>query len=331
MKKHNKIIRLASNCFFVKGVNKNLLIDFQNNEWYHVDFDLEEGDVDVSILKKSDLDYLMERQILIQIPSELKDNFPRISTTFEIPSTIEFAIIDRNSQSDYSVRRALIWLDSLLVKFCQLRFYSSVTIFDIMEILEITKESNIESIDLLLPFSDELLNFFEQKLELYPKLTSIVFHSSYLNKNELSNYEKRRLLMKEPILSSNSCGIVHPSFFSATKKHILKSMNYNSCLYKKIGIDIDGKIKNCPSMNDSMGNISDLDSMTTVLSDLETDYWNIKKDDVEICKDCEFRYICFDCRVKVEHKYARPKTCIYNPYTNKWKGQKEYTEPTSQI
>lgn len=79
-------------------------------------------------------------------------------------------------------------------------------------------------------------------------------------------------------------------------------------------------------MKISLGNINNLHKVN--LSDLETEYWTIKKDDIDICKDCEFRYICSDCRVQVEHKYARPNTCIYNPYTNKWEGQSGYENPS---
>lgn len=81
-------------------------------------------------------------------------------------------------------------------------------------------------------------------------------------------------------------------------------------------------------MTSQIGHISDV--ATIKIENLETEYGHIKKDDIEICKDCEFRYICTDCRVQVDHKYARPNTCIYNPYTNLWKGQEGYSEPTTQ-
>ncbi|GEN75154.1 hypothetical protein CHA01nite_08940 [Chryseobacterium hagamense] len=56
-------------------------------------------------------------------------------------------------------------------------------------------------------------------------------------------------------------------------------------------------------------------------------YWNITKDDIEICKDCEFRYICTDCRAFTEAALrsdqgldiSKPLKCGYNPYTNEWK------------
>lgn len=50
-------------------------------------------------------------------------------------------------------------------------------------------------------------------------------------------------------------------------------------------------------------------------------YWNIKKDDMTKCKDCEFRYICTDCRAYLEDPddiYSAPLKCGYDPYTGKW-------------
>ena len=47
--------------------------------------------------------------------------------------------------------------------------------------------------------------------------------------------------------------------------------------------------------------------------------WNINKDKIEVCRDCEFRYICTDCRAIRENKsdiYSKPLNCSYNPYTN---------------
>jgi len=53
----------------------------------------------------------------------------------------------------------------------------------------------------------------------------------------------------------------------------------------------------------------------------EKKYWNITKDQIDICKDCEFRHICTDCRAYIEDPkniYSKPLKCGYNPYTNDW-------------
>ncbi len=50
-------------------------------------------------------------------------------------------------------------------------------------------------------------------------------------------------------------------------------------------------------------------------------YWSIKKDQIDTCKVCEFRYMCTDCRVFIENSddlYSKPSKCNYNPYTGIW-------------
>jgi radical SAM protein with 4Fe4S-binding SPASM domain len=50
-------------------------------------------------------------------------------------------------------------------------------------------------------------------------------------------------------------------------------------------------------------------------------YWSINKNQIKICQDCEFRYICTDCRALIEDKnniYSKPKFCNYDPYTATW-------------
>ncbi|MCH2229655.1 MAG: grasp-with-spasm system SPASM domain peptide maturase [Crocinitomicaceae bacterium] len=322
----NQVTVLASNCFSVKGYNKHLLIDFQNDEWYHVDFHISKNEnFDVDSISREDFEYLISRQILIQIPKSLRSQFPSISTEFQTPSIIESAIIDRNLDSNYSLEKAFDWMDSLIVKFCQVRYFDQPKIEELNLILNLIESSHIESIEFLVPFSEELVHSFESFVMENPKINNIVFHSANELKFEIDLPNKKRIFIKEKIHSSNNCGNIHPNYFSHTKKHILKSMNFNSCLYKKIGVDIQGNIKNCPSISTSIGHIESLELINNV--QLETEYWNIKKDDIEICNGCEFRYICNDCRVQVKHKKGRPLTCNYNPYTNLWKGQKGYKEP----
>lgn len=44
-------------------------------------------------------------------------------------------------------------------------------------------------------------------------------------------------------------------------------------------------------------------------------------DQIHICKDCEFRHICTDCRAYIEDPddiYSKPLKCGYNPYTGEW-------------
>jgi SPASM domain peptide maturase of grasp-with-spasm system len=73
-------------------------------------------------------------------------------------------------------------------------------------------------------------------------------------------------------------------------------------------------------MTECYGNIKDT-TLEEVLNHPDfKKYWNIKKDQISICKDCEFRHICTDCRAYVENPviYSKPLKCGYNPYTCEW-------------
>lgn len=79
-------------------------------------------------------------------------------------------------------------------------------------------------------------------------------------------------------------------------------------------------------MPQSFGNIKDT-TLEEALSHPDfKKYWNLTKDSIEVCKDCEFRYICTDCRAYTERTHtnaegldtSKPLKCGYNPYTGEW-------------
>lgn len=131
------------------------------------------------------------------------------------------------------------------------------------------------------------------------------------------------LLKKDTLFLTSHCGNISPNYFEANMDHF-KNRKVNNCLHGKISVSKEGEIKNCPSTKDIYGHI-DLNTLRDVVKTKNIKkLWNISKDDINGCKDCEFRYICLDCRAYTENdnKYSKPKKCDYDPYTNKWKNEK---------
>jgi SPASM domain peptide maturase of grasp-with-spasm system len=117
------------------------------------------------------------------------------------------------------------------------------------------------------------------------------------------------------------CGTVDPTRFAINTEHYCESLNHNTCLHKKISLDVCGNIMSCPSMNRNFGNIT----TTTLREAMDTlefkKLWDIKKDDIEVCRNCEFRHVCTDCRAYLEEPgniYSKPLKCGYNPDTCEW-------------
>src|SRR5690606_36461269 len=78
------------------------------------------------------------------------------------------------------------------------------------------------------------------------------------------------------------CGIVDRDYFSNHIHHITESQRHNTCLNRKIAIDAEGNIKNCPSMAKSYGNIKDT-RLTDVVNNPEFQkLWFIHKDQISV-------------------------------------------------
>jgi SPASM domain peptide maturase of grasp-with-spasm system len=124
----------------------------------------------------------------------------------------------------------------------------------------------------------------------------------------------------EVLISEQCCGNILPNYFSVNIHSFTESKVANSCLNKKIAVDRLGNIKNCPSMKFSFGNINKTTLLECIENERFKDLWSVNKDQVLVCKDCEFRYICHDCRAYTqnEEKYSKPLKCKYNPYEAIW-------------
>ena len=108
--------------------------------------------------------------------------------------------------------------------------------------------------------------------------------------------------------------------FSVNIQMFTESLSFNNCLNKKLGIDKSGYVKNCPSFKNNFGHIENIKLNELFLNKKFIIYWKIKKDDIKVCKTCEFRYICSDCRVFTTKNQinGKPSKCKYNPTTNEW-------------
>jgi len=74
-------------------------------------------------------------------------------------------------------------------------------------------------------------------------------------------------------------------------------------------------------MEKSFGNISSISLKEIISNENFSRLWTINKDEIKVCQDCEFRYVCTDCRAYIENKediYSKPLKCGYNPYTCEW-------------
>lgn len=155
----------------------------------------------------------------------------------------------------------------------------------------------------------------------YFKIQRLFLYDAFENSKEVTKNGTILVKSDQFDISPLHCGVNSPEYFSFNQQFYMESQKHNSCLNGKISIDEKGQIKNCPSMQSSFGFIGEITLSEALNKSGFKKFWDISKDSISICKDCEFRYICTDCRAFIEEPHnelSKPLKCGYDPKTGQW-------------
>ena len=253
-------------------------------------------------------------------------NFPELALDWDYPGMISNAIIDINNESPaFDYQDIFTQLSKLGCTALQLRLFDKVELDTLNSMMEQLNNSVFEYVELIVQYTpsfneENLINLFKKNLRIRniivvdaPKDEEVFFEDSAENISILYSTES--------VQDKHACGVINPDYFDVNIGLFTEAQKHNTCLNRKIAIDTDGSIKNCPSLPQSYGNIQDTALKDIAKQDTFQKYWNINKDQIEVCKDCEFRYICTDCRAYIENDnniLSKPKKCSYDPYKAEW-------------
>ncbi len=249
--------------------------------------------------------------------------FPPLDLDWEAPQRITNAILDVDAQSAHDYPGIFRQLDELGCPAIEVRFFSGMSPVAIREVLAVSALSRLRSIDLLGPYSDEVVKIdWPELARKFQRLHKVFLHSAPEDRiEEIGGLGTVLLHRRQRIDSPSCCGEVHAAYFVTNMATFTESQSHNSCLNRKISVDATGEIKNCPSLADSYGNVRETTLSEALVKPGFQRLWNVTKDQIKICKDCEFRYICTDCRAYTqdpEDPCSKPSKCRYDPYTAQW-------------
>ncbi|WP_445956901.1 grasp-with-spasm system SPASM domain peptide maturase [Yeosuana sp.] len=260
--------------------------------------------------------------------------FPDIEKKWSSPSKIQNSIIDI-SDIKHDFKNIFNQLDDLGCQFIQLRFYSNIYSYDeINDIIQHAYHKSIISLDILMKFDHSWKNnnYYNNLIENHPIISSLIVHSSdkrfkedtsWGYEGELKSLVTKSISFTEQVIDScEHCGIINKKYLTLSGVGgYMENALFNGCLNKKVSIDINGSIKNCPSMQKEYGYIGQ-NTIESIIKKKEFQkWWFINKDKISECKDCELRYMCTDCRAYLKdssNPFSKPKKCDYNPNTGNW-------------
>jgi SPASM domain peptide maturase of grasp-with-spasm system len=326
---------LFTNCKIVKGAARSIVYDLQRERFAYIPNDLYEMFDNGRIPSRDDLiseygasntevlgdyyDLLLKNEFIFQTNSPAA--FPAISEELETPYIVHDAIVDMRSTSQHPFDKIKEELEALKCQHLEIRCFDHIPVDEFQKTVNLFKDSTIRSLSVTMPYNESLpeteygkilnSNFRFMQLFLFNAPTEVRDQSQ----------DGRIFYSEEVITDASCCGVIMQQYFRVSLPMFLSSKKENNCLNKKISIDENGQIKNCPSMVKSFGNINEM-SLSDALQEKEFKaYWGVNKDQIDTCRDCEYRYMCSDCRVYVtdtSSKFSKPAKCSYDPYTATW-------------
>lgn len=329
----NKKFKLFSNCLTVKGINRGIIIDFQRKNYYLIpnqviDFINEYSEKNISELfkdfqndkpiLKNYIRFFLKNELII-VSNDIK-RYPAISNNFERPYSIDTITLDLNLCT--SILKGFLEqkIDDLGVSSLKL-ICKDFNLQKLVEVLKFIDKSRIKSIVLYIKHSAGLENELIKLQNKFARIAEIIFYEVE-KRNDLKKsnfiYEKNSLA---EILAMK---INNQDNFSLNITYFNESLKYSAAYNRTIFIDDFGNVRRYIEDESIFGNVDKDDLKEVVLNSEIIKFWEINKDKIKICKDCEFRYICPDGSIpfKTDEKeyYSYSNSCNYNPYTNKWHG-----------
>ena len=336
---------MFSHCFPVKGAVRSLICNIQSGTYYFIPNDMFEvvsqhrifnitnlvslwgEDNRQSLSSYIDLLVLNESVFRVSDPKVL-DYFPALDFQYDSPSVIDNAIIDFNFDYDFFIS-AISQLSFLGCRAVLVRILGSIQVEVLDRLLQVFDSSSVQHIEILIseptPMSDNVIEGLFCKylrlsvISLFGCSKDVVDEVRIPGGNsEVLGLIKRQAKLYDPL---SHCDKIDVNSFILNLPHFSESLSFNTCLNKKVSIDVKGNVRNCPFMVSVYGNMFKEPLISIVNIPSFKLMWNITKDKIDVCKDCEFRYMCSDCRAHSENSsdlYSKPKICSYDPYNAKW-------------
>ena len=346
---NDNFIMLSSSCKVTMGKHRSVIIDFDRGVLYYIKNEFAEllqkfeGYPINHILSLLDdeesknnfylfLDFLTQNELIFL--TYFPESFPRRTSEFKrTPTILDNLIIDLDESkcdSEY-INQLVNNIRDCKIPDVQIRLITKPSEEFLIDFLYNVENSGVKYVELFCTAEQIPLIFAKKLIIEVALLSKVVIFESVTNMhtqvtNELSD---DALLTFGDIYESEQkynpiemCGIInkHTMDFSGIDAYNMHHY-YNGCLYKKASISSTGDIKNCPSFEEVFGNIKVDNLCCIVQSDTFQKVWKIKKDKISICRECELRYCCSDCRAHRLDKsdlYSCPAKCSYDIVTGKW-------------
>lgn len=328
--------KLFACCVVVEGVSGSVIYDLQRNTFYnlpndflHIIYDSKKYDISTLTSQYGvEIEGFFKQFADAEIGfyTEQPGDYPDIDCTWWSPYNITNSIIEYDSQEKFEFSKAVQQLNDLACKAVQIRLLSTFNVSKIKQLISFFQASRIRHIELLIPFSDESEYYNElfDLMKLEPRLNRILVFAGPEDKIiKKGNILNKVIIQFKKNIRSDKSEIFKIERFNINTELYSEARNFNLGLNRKVCIDLNGEIKNYLSHDLSFGNINEVPIQEIIEKEAFQTKWKITNDQIEICKDCQYRYACVnnsDIRRDGDKLY-KINYCNFDPYTNEFTNQ----------
>lgn len=334
----------VSSCIAVRGFHRNVIMDLSRFKFFYAPNSLLEFLEEIKTKSTSDIyketpksqhvildeyfKFCINNEFILEIPRKVnKKYFPQIKWKYNSPCDISNCCIEI-SKSNYIKFEALaVLIRSVKCYHIQLIYLDSKHLSEILSNLDTLSTIGLRSIELVLPYTNDIDYF--SLVEKYNNISFIYLYSAPQTKLLKDHYYGvQRIFSSKNKLNFNNDKTINN--FRANFSLYNESIKFNSYFNKKLYVSSLGEIKNSRESTENFGTISDLsveDLRNKIKSKKFQKYWLIHKGLIDVCKVCEYRFMCVDSRTPLKRnkkEWYFDTECNYNPFIGKWKGQYGY-------
>jgi|AntAceMinimDraft_17_1070374.scaffolds.fasta_scaffold00282_12 SPASM domain peptide maturase of grasp-with-spasm system len=255
-----------------------------------------------------------------------KSLFSELSKEWNSPNLITNTIIHLNESNIQNISKYADIFDDILCKNLQLQVESNITDIQLKKFLRKFNESYLSYIEIV---------FYKRKTKLNKDiLIEFCENNSRIFRFVIENSSDSVEFLDSKKSISVTYNKFKPTFIHVQNPNIsiyTESQKHHTYFNRKLYIGEKGEIKNAPECKEEFGFIQDIkdsEELKTIITKPKFQkYWFVHKELCDVCKDCEFRYMCVDSRLPYQRKngsWHHKQECNYNPYISKWQGEEGY-------
>ena len=250
-------------CFPVKGHQRSLICDTQRNDFIFIPNAMYELLTDCRGMSlegtyahyqgeyNQEIDeyfsFLIEKEY--GFFTDTPALFPEMDLQFKEYAAINNAILDVGDKPAYDLQKVIAVLDELFCEAIQIRFLQTASYSQLVSVAGMLEGTGFSTVEFVIlqgqPFSASAMTALIRK---HPRVTRITLFNC-LEEKEFEEVGRPVIFSTAVVDAINDCGCVSPHYFSTHIRHMSEARVFNTCLNKKLAIDVEGKIRNCPSMN----------------------------------------------------------------------------------